>query len=377
MPIEEGGSGGIAWDEEQKRMARIIIQVGQELGVGRRGIIVGLMTAMQESTLRNLNYGDRDSLGLFQQRPSMGWGTREQVTDPRYAARKFFTELKKVHGWQNMRFTEAAQAVQRSAFPDAYAKWHDEAAFLLRSSRGKIQPGVGVGRSPRVIRENREARQRDQAMVTAPPPTSTPAAPEQPDYTAPDLDLSDDEEPKQGVVPDVDTSIGGAGAPGMPSVLAASMGPITRMPVFKTPDEYVNATGGGRFGQKGVNNTRKGLVELAKQYVGTPYKWGGTDLETGVDCSGFIQSVYKEMGIDIPRVSYQQANYGKRVNDLSKLRPGDLVAWDNSSRNSGADHVAIYLGNGRIIEAPRTGLSVRIRKLGDNEGAWGVAMDVK
>ena len=73
-------------------------------------------------------------------------------------------------------------------------------------------------------------------------------------------------------------------------------------------------------------------------------------------------------------MSYQQANYGSRVG-LNKLRPGDLVAWDNSSRNNGADHIAMYIGNGRILEAAKPGTSVRIRKLGHNEGAWGVRIE--
>jgi len=77
------------------------------------------------------------------------------------------------------------------------------------------------------------------------------------------------------------------------------------------------------------------------------------------------------MGIELPRVSYQQANAGRKIS-LKELRPGDLVAWDNSSRNAGADHIAIYLGGGLVAESPRPGVPNRIRKLGRNEGAWGV-----
>lgn len=98
--------------------------------------------------------------------------------------------------------------------------------------------------------------------------------------------------------------------------------------------------------------------------------WGGTS-PNGFDCSGFVQYVYKQMGIDLPRVSFQQANAGRRVG-LGELAPGDLVAWDNSSRNQGADHIAIYVGGGLIAEAPRPGVPLRIRSLGRNEGAWGV-----
>lgn len=124
---------------------------------------------------------------------------------------------------------------------------------------------------------------------------------------------------------------------------------------------------------KGVDGWRKAVIEAAKSALGTPYVWGGNNLSSGVDCSGLVQQAFGRAGINLPRVSYAQANFGQRVS-LKNLRPGDLVAWDNSSRNNGADHIAIYLGNGQIIECPRPGLSVRIRSLGSNEGAWGVSL---
>jgi cell wall-associated NlpC family hydrolase len=112
------------------------------------------------------------------------------------------------------------------------------------------------------------------------------------------------------------------------------------------------------------------IVRLAQSFVGTPYKWGGTS-PSGFDCSGFVQYVFRKVGINLPRVSYQQANAGTRIG-LGKLQAGDLVAWDNSTRNNGADHIAIYIGGGMIAEAPRPGVPLRVRKLGTNEGAWGV-----
>jgi cell wall-associated NlpC family hydrolase len=123
-------------DAEQGANARVIVSVGRQRGVPPGGLAVALMTAMQESTLRNLPYGDRDSLGLFQQRPSTGWGTPAQVTDPAYAAAAFYggpdsptpnPGLLDVPGWQQMPPTVAAQAVQRSAYPSAYAKWESSA----------------------------------------------------------------------------------------------------------------------------------------------------------------------------------------------------------------------------------------------------------
>jgi hypothetical protein len=116
---------------EQKANARIIIEEGRKLGASDRDIQIALMTAMQESSLRNLTGGDRDSAGLFQQRPSCGWGTYAQVTDPRYAAQKFYRTLMGIGNRDSMSLTQAAQAVQRSAFPDAYAKWQDLAAGLM------------------------------------------------------------------------------------------------------------------------------------------------------------------------------------------------------------------------------------------------------
>lgn len=126
-----GTYGDTAFSAEQLRNAGIIASVGQSMGMSQRDIVIGLMTAMQESMLRNVDYGDRDSLGLFQQRPSQGWGTPAQVTDPEYASRKFFSVLKTIEGRDTMPLTYAAQAVQRSAYPTAYAKWEDEARAIV------------------------------------------------------------------------------------------------------------------------------------------------------------------------------------------------------------------------------------------------------
>lgn len=123
-------------DVDQLRNAGTISAVGRELGVPARGLVVALATALQESTLRNLPYGDRDSLGLFQQRAA--WGTVAERTDPATSARLFFSGgragqpgLLDIAGWEAMTVTRAAQAVQRSAFPDAYAKWELTATRLL------------------------------------------------------------------------------------------------------------------------------------------------------------------------------------------------------------------------------------------------------
>jgi LysM repeat protein len=131
---------------EQVANAVIIVQVGRQLGVSDRGITIALGTAMTESGIRNLDWGDRDSLGLFQQRPSYGWGTAEQVRDPVRAAKVFYggpsdpngwntRGLLDYPGWESMTFTQAAQAVQNSAYPDAYARWEQPAATWLAALR--------------------------------------------------------------------------------------------------------------------------------------------------------------------------------------------------------------------------------------------------
>jgi cell wall-associated NlpC family hydrolase len=129
--------------------AAVIVAVGKQMGVPEPGWVVAVAAALQESGLRNLNYGDRDSLGLFQQRPSMGWGTREHITIPSYAATKFFERLQATPNWQRMSVTDAAQTVQRSGFPHAYAKQEGTARAIVAAVSGvRCKPaptGTGTG----------------------------------------------------------------------------------------------------------------------------------------------------------------------------------------------------------------------------------------
>lgn len=117
-------------DDDQLYNAAIILSVGAKLGLSKRDQQIALMTAMQESRLRNLHYGDLDSEGLFQQRPSAGWGTPDEVTDPVYAANKFYEALVKIANRDTMSMNDVAQAVQISGYPDAYGP-HEEAALAV------------------------------------------------------------------------------------------------------------------------------------------------------------------------------------------------------------------------------------------------------
>ena len=130
-----GGQATLPITPARAANARLITGQALRLHMGIRSAVIAVATAMQESTLENLNYGDRDSLGLFQQRPSAGWGTPAQITNPVYAADAFLHALAAYQaadpGWATQPLYEAAQGVQRSAFPYAYAQWESQAAHIV------------------------------------------------------------------------------------------------------------------------------------------------------------------------------------------------------------------------------------------------------
>ena len=138
-----GSAGGpYAITPTQAQNAAIITAVGQQKGLPDHATTVALATSFQETQLQNLPYGDLDSVGLFQQRPSQGWGSTAQIMDPVYAAGVFFDHLAQVPGWESLPVTEAAQLVQRSATPDAYAQWALEAQALAIATTGEVPAGL-------------------------------------------------------------------------------------------------------------------------------------------------------------------------------------------------------------------------------------------
>jgi hypothetical protein len=140
------GGDSVTLDITQMANAATVAAVGIRRGLPDRAIVVALATALQESKLENLDGGDRDSVGLFQQRPSQGWGTAEQLQDPRFAAGKFYSALARIRGWQEMRITEAAQRVQHSAYPEAYERWSDNATVLTEALAGQVAGAVTCSR---------------------------------------------------------------------------------------------------------------------------------------------------------------------------------------------------------------------------------------
>jgi cell wall-associated NlpC family hydrolase len=266
--------------------------------------VIAVAVAIQESGLRNLPGGDADSIGLFQQRPSQGWGTARQLRSPTYQAGKFYDALLKVPNWQKLPLTQAGQAVQRSGFPDAYARWTSTATALV----SQIAPGLG----PIPPGDSRQ-------------PASTTGPPAPPGCLL--LDEGD----------------------GLPAAQAASLPTGFALPATAPRPVAV-------------------AVAWALRQLGTPYSYGGdcTSAHSGdparqCDCSSLVQQAYRAGGISLPRTTGDQVHAGVPVTDPAHLQPGDLVFIPGSDGTATAPgHVALYLGAGLLVQAPHTGARVQI-----------------
>lgn len=384
----------MAFTPEQRRNAAIIYAVGRDVGASLRDIQIAIMAAIVESGLRNLDYGDLDSIGMFQQRDA--WGSRRARLNPYKSARMFFLGG---HGGQQglldktnrnqMTMGQAAQAVQVSAFPDRYAEHQQEAAALLRTlGNGKIPKGNDSLAD--VVGDINAATLGDigdiQSLTQL---TKQLNLPEPPSVT---------EVNGLGEITADETGLGELqfGADGS-ALSAPQSSPLDAMSFDQgtTPQQdpmsdlllpeldlkqIAQETSGvgdfnfdAAFADGGAEGWRGAVVAAARKMLGVPYVWGG-ESPNGVDCSGLIALIYNKRGFNLPRVSADQARAGNRIS-LSALKPGDLVAWNNSSRNVGADHIAIYIGNGLIIEAPRPGGVVQISGIYDTGNAWGVRVN--
>lgn len=169
--VAEVAGHSVELDLEQAESAALIGAVGTRRGLPARAVSIALATAYQESDLRNLDYGDRDSLGLFQQRPSQGWGTPDQIMDPVYSTNAFYDELEKIEGYRDLQITDAAQQVQRSAFGDAYADHETDARALASALTGYSQAALSCTLQPGSDAEESERRSgltaRAEAMLAA------------------------------------------------------------------------------------------------------------------------------------------------------------------------------------------------------------------
>ncbi|MEE4544004.1 NlpC/P60 family protein [Streptomyces sp. V4-01] len=301
---------GLDLPAEQIPNAAAIIVTGITLHVPARGQIIALATALQESRLRNLPSGDRDSVGLFQQRPTQGWGTPAQLLDPVYASSKFYSALLAVSGWQQLTVTQAAQAVQKSALPDAYATWEPLATALQQAITATLP-------------------------AAEQPPASAPADPNSP------VDPAGTPAPVTGCGTGDDGSLYGPIPPG--TIPAGYTIPADAPAAVKT------------------------AITWAMHQLGTPYQWGGSctnshgpDPMGRCDCSSLVQQSYRAAGITLPRTTYTQINAGVPI-PLTAIQPGDLLFTEGSPDHP--EHVGIYLGAGLVIAAPHTGAVVRIDPL--------------
>ncbi|MYW03364.1 C40 family peptidase [Streptomyces sp. SID3343] len=342
----------LANPREQIPNAQTIVATGQALKVSARGQSIALAVAMQESTLINLSYGDRDSVGLFQQRPSQGWGSVEQIMDPVYSSTKFYAALKKVKGWEQLTLGQAAQTVQQSGFPDAYDKWEPLATALQKAIEG-VLPQIGTTPAhPAALPVAVNPIDRPTPGVPAPPISPAPAT--TPSSTTPSTPAAPPPPPaRAGLAGCTSTAGSGAGGDG------SGFGTI---PAGALPEGYAIPTDAPPAVQT--------AIRWALGQLGTPYQWGGTctdprgpDPMGRCDCSSLMQRAYAAAGVQLTRTTYTQVNEGTAVT-VADLRPGDLVF----TRGTAAvpEHVGMVIGGGLIVNAPKTGDVTRIATI----AAW-------
>lgn len=143
----------------------------------------------------------------------------------------------------------------------------------------------------------------------------------------------------------------GPAAPGFPA-------PGLAAPGFPAPGLAAPAAAGPVLHAAADDGAGGRVIAAAGDYLGVPYRWGGTDPATGLDCSGFVQRVFADLGVSLPRVSADQSRAGQAVPSLAEARPGDLVYW--RGRGGRPNHIGIYAGGGQMIHAPRTGDVVKV-----------------
>ena len=318
-----GGDGGIgggsqqigprSWSAEQTANAQTITAAAISAGLPRRAAVLAVATAIVESGLLNLNHGDRDSVGLFQQRPSQGWGTIAEILNPAYAANQFYRHLQGLPGWQVLSPGQAEQAVQRSANPGAYAPQEAPAADLV----AKFWTGP----------DNPPPPPAGAAQMVAGPPQ----AGQQPTVAAALLGCPDQ---------------GGSNLPLGPATLDARKPP----PGFTLP----------------ADPRQRAALAYALAQVGKPYVWGAEG-PNAFDCSGLMQASYAAAGVAITRTTSTQVSDGAPVAGLGQLTPGDLLfipGADGTAAHPG--HVGMYAGDGVIVDAYDTSKGVILEKL----AAW-------
>ncbi|MGW4958214.1 C40 family peptidase [Nonomuraea sp. NPDC004186] len=342
----------------QAANARIIVKTANELGLPRRAAVIGIATALQESSLDNSTVGDHGrAFGIFQQHLEHGWGTRAQVSTPRHATRTFFDRLAKIKNWPAKPLTAVAQAIQRSAFPNAYAKHEARAERLV----------TGLTGSPtdRKTRATLELSPADTKAVRDSIELAT------------SLGVT-----RATVVADVEMALQ-AGA-----LRSARKYVKPGASTAQLAEKIVRTVAGRRCKElsrkisqvldpptlAAIRTSDRGAVALAAalKMIGVPYSWGGggpTGPSFGIDhgagtkgfdCSGLAEYAWAKAGVRIGGHTSVQWRSGVRV-PRSELKPGDLVFFATNPRDpSTIHHVVMNIDGKRYVHAPTTGSKVQV-----------------
>ncbi len=292
-----GGSqqiGSRTWSGEQTANAQVITSAVIGRALPRRAAVIAVATAIVESRLRNLAYGDRDSLGLFQQRPSQGWGAPERILNPALATVTFLDHLLAIPDWATLSSGVAEQLVQRSATPEAYRPQETAAADLV----GKFWTGPDNPLPPAPAGGGPDTRLVSLAVAGCP-------------------------------------DQGGSNIPLGPGDLNAKAMP----PGYTLP----------------ADPRARVALSFAVAQLGKPYVWGASG-PNSFDCSGLIQAAWAAAGVAVSRTTTTQLNDGQPVAGLDQAQAGDLLfipGADGTANHPG--HVGIYAGGadgqGLVIDA--------------------------
>ncbi|MBB2744617.1 UNVERIFIED_ORG: cell wall-associated NlpC family hydrolase [Microbispora rosea subsp. rosea] len=351
---------------QQIANAREIVNVAAKLGLPKRAAEIALGTATQESSLTNLRTGS-GSYGLFQQQPSQGWGTKQQITNPSHAARSFYKRLVAIPGWQHMPLTQAAALVQhpREDLRDAYAKHEPRAKALV----ALLWKGGSLRRAAVDTATRDDMRVSIQAAAGLGVPRDELVASIAGDLTNQDSGKHLDPDEIRKRADDIVTTIAGR--------LCKELKLRAGNPADETATDG-NALVESPAGRGAI------AVRAALDMIGVPYSWGGGGpggpsfgtgrgaRTKGFDCSGLTEYAWSKAGVSIGSSTSPQWHSGKHV-DRSQLQPGDLVFFAYNSRNPGTiHHVGLYVGKGKMIHAPHTGSYVQIAPMSRSDYAGAV-----
>lgn len=352
---QQRSARGLGLTKEQQANARIIVDVAEDLRLPKRAAIIGVATGLQESFLKSNVVGDNGQAhGVFQQHPQHGWGTHAQVTNTAYAARTFYNRLVKVKDWDTKPLTVAAQSVQRSAWPNAYAKHESRAQRIvtaLTTAPPRVKPIALAPRDEKTVKTSVEA-----AIALGIPKEVVVA------------DVADGLQ--AGELPSVAKGNLIKTAERLVAAAAAKLCATLRATVTEAVGTVTSAVGKAAV-----------AVSAAMDQRGTRYSWGGGGPSgpsygigrgantKGFDCSGLTEFAWSKAGVRIGGTTYEQVNAGTRV-PRGKVQPGDLVFYETDSSRSGPDHVGLAISKTKMVNAPYTGAVVRVDKI-DRSGYSG------